>query len=131
MPRPLASPRASMPEPLPPPDDLAGLHQEALEATEPRDSARAEPRLRTLLDRIPAAPPGPRRDAVAAILHAGLSATLRGRGALREALDHGLAAEGLAEQGGDPEARARATLAVAHVFFQWATWTRRAAAWPG
>jgi signal transduction histidine kinase len=113
--------------PPPAPADLATLRAQALEAGELADTAEAERRLRVLQGLLTSmtqdtgtSGPPERTAALAteAVLQATLSRVLRQQDRLREALDHALRSDERATQSGEPEARARASLAVAQVFFE-------------
>lgn len=111
-----------------PPIDLAELREQALCAAELPDTGEAERRLRVLVDLLPnlaasqseslSGKPSGAALAADAVLQAGLSRVERLQDRLRESLDHGLIAVERASQAADPDALARAVLAVAHVFFE-------------
>lgn len=90
----------------------------ALAALPQLDTAEGIERLQALLARLEDLRHHPDSPRAAAVVHAGLADGLRRRGQVQRALHHGLEADLLARRSGDPDAFARATLAIGQIFFQ-------------
>ena len=101
------------------------------------DPAAVVADVRAVIRELEAHPPGPERDAVAALAHGRLATGLRLQGALRRAFEAATEAEALARRSGDPDARAVSLMVVGHVFtqvgqgYEALRWLRQAAALEG